>query len=159
MDIFCFQYFKLGQVIAIWGKEGSTCGKAVFLNGVHKAQERPLSAPTFPAFPFFQNSFEPFMLFFGAFRHAHKPFIFCCVMYLPPIHNNVPTAVKIRCKEGKSNHSRAVCITSAWPSNSWEHQSQEIKNKVGMYAQYSNTIHVKIRDIVWYSECSLMEHT
>lgn len=41
MDIFCFQYFKLGQVIAIWGKEGSTCRKAVFLNGVPKAQERP----------------------------------------------------------------------------------------------------------------------
>ena len=150
MDIFCFNYFMLGLVIAIWGKLGSTWGKCVFLNGVHKAQELPLSAPTFPAFSFFQNSFKPFMLFFSAFGHAHKPFIFCCVMYLPPIHNNVPTAVKIRCKEVKSN-KRAVCITSAWPSNSWEHQSQEIKNIVWMYAQYSYTIHMKIREIVWYS--------
>lgn len=51
--------------------------------------------PTFSSLSLFQNSFQPFLLLFRGFCHAHKPFILCRVVDLPAINNSVATAVVV----------------------------------------------------------------
>lgn len=50
---------------------------------------------TFPSLPLLQDSFQPFLLLLGGFRHAHKPLVLRGVVDLPAVNNGVAAAVVV----------------------------------------------------------------